>query len=75
MMDADDDAKGDNGNGIDGMPEDDDEDDSDEHEVSNCANDDETNAYFYFESQFELAIVLDTIKVPLQKQDEFAKFS
>lgn len=75
MMDADDDAKGNNGNGIDGMPEDDDEDDSDEHEVSEYANDDDANAYFYFESQFELAIVLDTIKVPLQKQDEFAKFS
>lgn len=27
------------------------------------------------EHEFELAIVLDTIKVPLQKQDEFAKFS
>lgn len=27
------------------------------------------------ENEFELAIVLDTIKVPLQKVDEFAKFS
>jgi len=27
------------------------------------------------ENEFELAILLDTIKVPLQKADEFSKFS
>ena len=52
----------------------DDDDDSDENEVSQ-SNDDHTNPYFFFESQFELAILLDTIKVPLQKMDEFSKFS
>ena len=75
MMDADEDAKGNSGTGGDGMPSEDDDDDSDEHEVSSHYYDQNNNPYFYFESQFELAIVLDTIKVPLQKQDEFAKFS
>lgn len=51
----------------------DDDDDSDENEVSHP--NDANNPYFFFESQFELAIVLDTIKVPLQKMDEFSKFS
>ena len=75
MMDAEEDAKGNSGTGGDGMPSEDDDDDSDEHEVSSHYYDQNNNPYFYFESQFELAIVLDTIKVPLQKQDEFAKFS